>query len=581
MSRNDQNFKRGNGKYTGAEEAYAEDTAQSTEGAASKQGTAASNHNRSNSNKRRRGKGYSGNGKYSGGRADASSTNHTEWYTPDPVMLKDAASFPFAYKTGDPIALGASVSPYYVPGLIRINYFPTLGEITSPSSDANVGANAVYSFIRKANSGSRNYDAQDFMLYLMTADSIYTGIAWFQRLLFAMNMYLLDNRYTPEILLKSMGVQFNSALIGDQPKIRLRLNQVIFKANCLTVPKVFAFFDRHMQMCSNFYTDEENYFSQLYYFNPDYLYKYSLNASTKKGQLIPVAWGNNLGADSAQPWETYMEKLEDMVNRWYSEEDSQIMSGDIQKAYTPNQWITLGSIPDGLVAKPVYDINMLHQIHNLDMAGPYVSGGTIEQGIATTDEGLKGYLTSDPCFYPGLEIENWCNQTHPYFRPATLLDLHIENTPEAIMRSTRLKNAGYQFVSEGKYRVLSPGTEVVTTVLVTTRQSATTTSSSGYIQWDFENPKTSSNILAPAIISCITAASYFPLIYRSPLDDFTPANGLIENIPWVPIGNTDRVTRIDCENIRSLNQTATLGLFNIKGAARGETVGTPNSKRTK
>ena len=212
---------------------------------------------------------------------DSEAGNHISWYVPDPNMLKDVASIPFNFRVGDrmPVTMGQTTpadtkfyqEDWVEPGIYSVRFLPTYGDLTDAQSAGNVASTAVYSWVRHANSGSRNYDSVDLMLYLLAMDSIYMGITWCQRLIANVMAYSRVNIYPPAGFIKSMGVQWTDSVAGDLPSMRNRLNQMILKATTLAVPRALPIYERHAFMCANIYADNTEERTQFYIFNPDYL----------------------------------------------------------------------------------------------------------------------------------------------------------------------------------------------------------------------------------------------------------------------------------------------------------------------
>lgn len=91
--------------------------------------------------------------------------NDVSWYTKNPQMLIDAASYSYNTPLGTPVPYQKLLSgvpnyttgtnPCAVPGLMSISFVPTIGVSVDSISPANVAAQNIYSYVRYMNSDLR------------------------------------------------------------------------------------------------------------------------------------------------------------------------------------------------------------------------------------------------------------------------------------------------------------------------------------------------------------------------------------------------------------------------------------------
>lgn len=496
--------------------------------------------------------------------------NHISWYVPDPNMLSNVANVPFSFRTGDVLHSGLTTdtfgeagsekdtvknTDFYMPGIACGYFTPTYGDLSDPRSAGNVASTAVYSWIRHANSGSRNYDNVDLMLYLLAMDSVYMGITTLQRFIGLAMYYNRWSTYTPEAIAKALGMDDFADFQANLAEARYRLNAMILKASTLAVPSTFPIFTRHAYMCSSLYMDEPNDRAQYYAYVPTVLWRFGLD-DKQLGRLRAVTFCKN---DTSAPreWRDLFRVVEDCINMLYGDEDSGIMSGDILKAYGKENLVTLSTITSELTLLPIYDHQMLVQFHNGvpwgDLEANDVAPAAYPE-IKQENSDLSGgpYLVNSFKFVNGIFYDNDNNT------PSLTLDLHNEISPENVMEATRLMSWN-AVVSTGPalqdLEHTTFGSEVMNRYNIFT--------------WNLDKPDSlaehgfagigpkqiKSGTLSAAALTTIAVAStfsLFPLIYM-------PYSSKV----WIPTGNMDKVTSISFQNLKSLHNVAMLGLFNV------------------
>lgn len=237
---------------------------------------------------------------------------------------------------------------------------------------------ALYSFIRHANSGKTNYEAPDLMLYIMAMDSIYLIVHEIKRFIRLAYLYVLENRDIPEKVFDVLGIDHEN-LVGNIANYRAQLNTRIAKVNSLAVPAHFNLFKRRSVLGSVVLTDEPNRPTQLIIPKADGYYQYDSKA-TYGGRLVYVSpevntnqnVGRNQfkksGGDAAiyapkTSVNDYFSLLDNMLSILLADEDINIMSGDIIKAYGDNLY-KLPFIEENEIQDIIHDENLLLQFTN-------------------------------------------------------------------------------------------------------------------------------------------------------------------------------------------------------------------------
>lgn len=398
------------------------------------------------------------------------STNDPGWYASDPAILRDAASIPFSWSLGTTIPRGGEgavtcPSSDALPGIMRVDLHPAMGLSNTADSALNTAATALYSYIRSANSGHANYFAPDLMLYCGAMAQVYSYINWCQRLYGLATMYAQKNRYMPKALLTSMGVEPDS-IINNLANFRYWINVMVSKASSMAVPATMSYFSRTAFLYSNIYCESESIKDQLYYFHPASWLKFRFDSGTEAGMLENVKL-KAANADGLLRLAEIQQFGEEMLGILITDEDMNIMSGDILKAYGIEHIIKLTSIDEYYPIIPICDPMVLEQIHNATLA-------STQDPVTVTQDPDGGYLISLPCSKHNPAV--WAITSNKILSVDK-----VEPGPEDVIESTRLMLAGdsSRSTSEGVY-YFGCGTEIAECVRIYTLLSDGTLSSSRY-----------------------------------------------------------------------------------------------------
>lgn len=228
-------------------------------------------------------------------KSESSETEHKYndpmWYAKNEAMLSDAASYSYNAPVGSsvPIVMSnttySTTSPTSVPSVLALRTLPTIGISKDAASPANLAANNIYSFVRYQNSGAKNYDQADLMLYLLAMDSIYSCWNWLKRMYGYMAVYSQYNKTMPSALGLADGINTTDSISG-LADFRLFLNRTAAQISSFCVPAVMPYFIRHSWMYSNVYRDSDTNKAQMYMFVPAGFYQYNETDSQYGGQLV-------------------------------------------------------------------------------------------------------------------------------------------------------------------------------------------------------------------------------------------------------------------------------------------------------
>lgn len=472
--------------------------------------------------------------------------NDVSWYAKNQQMLTDAASFSYNSPLGNPIPFpdllsevpNTIVGSSAIPGVMGISFVPTIGISTNSISPANIAANNIYSYVRYMNSGAKNYDQADLMLYMLSMDNIYMFINWMKRMYGYVSTYSQYNKYIPAAFASVDRVDINN-LRANLADFRLFINNCCARASAFCVPAVMPLFVRHSWMCSNIYKDSDSMKSQIYMYKPQWFYAYDETGSKYGGRLIRVTTPSSMTL--AQMQETF-EKL--FAPLAYSE-DIGVMSGDILKAYGQDRLFKLSSVEPDYTVFPVYNEEVLSQIHNMTIVQPNLSSTTTASWNITQDPNT-GYLIFNPTVIP------WA-----YPPKKVMINMPWDNvTPANTMVATRLTSA------HNKDKVVACGSELVVGLAIWRYDT------NGKLQTPVITSSPIINIKATSLgtpaddienIICLSQFDWHPLMHVVVNPGDTPTTAIYCGM----VGDINNYTIMDIEDLKNLHSTAILSEFNV------------------
>lgn len=315
--------------------------------------------------------------------AQKSSSNDPRWYAENEQLLKDSASFSYNYPLGARINLGPNAGTVAnstsIPGVMAIYCTPSVGYSTDPNSPVNIAARNIYTFVRHANAGHTNYESTDLMLYLLAQDSCYSFIAHLKRLYGVMLTYSYTNRYYAMSVIQALGANFND-LDEHIADLRAYINSLVVRVGSMCVPASMSYMARHIWMYSGMYVDTPNNDkAQTYVYVPEAFYQFGLDndgagclylqplaKEQYTSQIILPTPDNTVVGNTFAQLKAYGDQLLAPI---LMNEDFNIMSGDILKAFGENGVYMIESLPENYIILPTYSEEVLNQINNATLIG--------------------------------------------------------------------------------------------------------------------------------------------------------------------------------------------------------------------
>lgn len=410
--------------------------------------------------------------------------NDPAWYMRNPVAAKKAGSLNFTYPLGYTIDLDSELfaaKPQYgqqtFPGMMRLDVMPALPSSTDAASALNVASFKLYTFIRHENSGSRNYDAPDLLLYVLGVAELYAYVNWLQRIYLVANSYSVENTYIPRTMCALSNIDYDD-VINNMADFAYQLDNRLNKLRAYRCPGDMPIFARRAFMFKDIYIEGPSIKDQMYFFHPVAFYKFTLD-SDGAGMLqttnLNVLCGHTEGKLTVAELFTGFDTL---LNAISSQEDFSIMSGDILKAYGANT-ITVGTFdPAPSVAfVPVYNTEMLEQIQNCTIYGltatdsKQASGATWTVNSDIKQDATKAYLVCDPTVtFSEIKLGSSLaavKTKRDYASSRIMTSSKLDPTPVDVMENSRLMAITHRIekidgdIYTEKHHVLC-GTELVT-----------------------------------------------------------------------------------------------------------------------
>nr|AVX53477.1 putative capsid [Marmot picobirnavirus] len=485
------------------------------------------------------------------------------WYALSEKILKDVASYPFSKPVGATIASGIDVTPSQqtpsvLPGILTFKYQHSVGNGKEGSSALQTAAQEFYAYVRQANSGAKNYEAPDLMVYFLSATGIYDLVAKCKRAYRLLKRFSNYNLYLGKPLIEQLGFNYDD-IVSNQADFRRIVNTAIHRINSsLHLPKGMTWFDRAAFLASNVFADRPGDKFQMYLFDTDFLWMWTGTEAT--GSAIV-----NFEIPGMISVDTLSTLFNTLIDALITDEDVQIMSGDILKAYGDDNTLKIPELEEDEELEIVYHPEMLLQIHNMQSNFSTGDGTAWLNNVAAADTYVEGNL---PVFQRNGRIYSIpALKTADAFYTSFLLDVPVDSpTPGDVMEGTRLK----QFISQKSsdriqmsdgrtYNAITCGSEIITTV-----SSITLSSNNGILTTrtddiDFVSDSTNTSGITTLFWyqSLGTGFEWRPLYYAAEKSD-TPST-----LPGYYNGDISNFTLLSYNNLDDLHYAAIFGLLRV------------------
>lgn len=511
------------------------------------------------------------------GEGRLSSLNDISWYTRYPNLLQAAGSFPFPYRPGmvvptGTIRLGSTTTPTTMPypGVMTINWIPTVGYSKNPSDPASLIAREMYSKVRSKFSSSLDVDPPDFLMYVQALDSIYAYIGSLKRIYRIISAYSPENYIIPDGLLRALGV-YNSTTLQNLRQNKTRfwqsINELVLMSRRFTCPAEFDVLNRHYWLNDNVYTDAASPNAQFFAFKMIALYKYApqntpdgVQASGLEQVFYPDLDASNPDTDPVKTKFEFGKSLIEALSAW---DDAYTINGYLMRAYEGAQLFQVDELAQDEAFLPVYVPEVLTQIENaMTPFDPVNSAGYISNNVSQDPK------TNSVICNPQLIYTSTSNQFPALRRGAAGLKPRISirsDTPSVadVVIATRMMTGVKNVVIGPSYDVTADlicGTEIVanfntfvlsgTDVLVERMGSGIVTSSVTGSVTDNFGP------VDVKAIAQLTSFDWHPILYL--LESVN--NAFTSHVQM--IGDIHNITTVEWTDIENLHRICAYSEYN-------------------
>lgn len=411
-----------------------------------------------------------------------SSDNDVSWYLPNIQLLKDVASFPTDIPNGAPIInrehlvkymandtfMNANIQNQISPGVMVFHVVPTFGESHDSISPISIAANALFTSVRQATSGTSYYETPDLMLYTAAFASAYSMYAYLIRLYGTMNRYSVYDRYLPKALVTAMGADFDD-LLANKADFREYINTFAYQLAQFAIPRDINYITRQIFLYENVYKDANSRKAQYYMYNPRGFYILDPGSgdqpiATLNYTDLPFIPENNDLPGPLNPklmkYDDIRTYVDDMIRPLMASQDFRYIQADFIKAFGAENMFKVAPIAETFTVDPVWNEEVLMQMENAFIYPWAHVSATLTQnagigGYFTTSYKL-GFLQSDKVnahyvtfakYYQDKfdPVQTLLNDEH------IILNFHKDSVnPEDIMIATRLATTGMQGVVIGE-----------------------------------------------------------------------------------------------------------------------------------
>lgn len=288
-------------------------------------------------------------------------------------LAKLAGTLPFGFASGLKYEVasnsynGTRPLDYTVPGIMAIRLKVTAGRANDYNAAANLCFRKSYSFIRHANSGSKNYEAVDLGMYYVATAQALALLGWLQRIYKTITKFSSTNRYYPRELLDIQGLNYDD-LKKHQAELAWLIRWLGNAINSLSFPKM-SFFDASYYAFSKYFEDNTSPKQQVYLLAPFAFGVYNPTYNTNGGgidytQILPP-----YGTATHWTYDDLYAAVHSIMDVLLSDEDIGIISGDILKAYGDSGLFKAIAESDSDISFD-HSEEVLQQIHNCTIVDP-------------------------------------------------------------------------------------------------------------------------------------------------------------------------------------------------------------------
>jgi hypothetical protein len=497
--------------------------------------------------------------------------NDISWHAKEQVLLDAAAAIPWSWATGKNITVpsvmqGQPNATFSLPTIaaLRVATVPGVG---SKHSDAiNIASQALYTDIRRNLKSANQYEASDVMIYVMACADILQMTIWMRRLYATTPLYSFTNASLPDALIKAQGVN-PSDLHNRATEFRSRINQLIYKASQIWMPKGFDYITRAKWLFGGYFSEGDSIKDQIYMFTPGLFRKYVYDETADyAGSLEPfVPIKSYVDDASALTVDDLCDYLDQMIEALIGDSDFQNIAGDLYNCYGAGGVETFEMIPEDAIIYPTFSEEVLEQIQNarclnayawaFENFDDYLDVFKVSQNETNNVMIIKNQFDIDFSMLTEQQKNLWKNGVvaDSYY---PLVNVHKDPSTGKTMIITRDTNVLMNLVQDGdKFTVT---TEVASEIVLGIDIVITRETDGAFQFYEFTSSGTrgyANTAINTTMMMKISNFHYFPIIYSSLTANGAPASGRL--------GELDEVSLISPIQLQDLNRVDLMSLLAV------------------
>lgn len=324
-------------------------------------------------------------------------TNDPMFYMPDENIGRALASIPYNVLAGMPYDLQAL---QLLGSYTQLDFF---NKITMPqatvavlntidsfginkigSDGLNIAANMLYAKMRQKNSGAKNYEAPDLMMYTMALSDIHAAYIYAKRFLEIARTYSFYNTDIPFGIVTALGVNYKD-LVSNFANYVSQLSILATKINSFALPDIFKNSYRKAFIYGNVFADSDSIRGQFYVYRKVAYYYWDTTSDSRGTRLSGKYYGeenrpeNIFVSKQSAPsqiddpeaegsgilkFQDILDGIAFQLDAMFNDTDAHTMSGDLLKAFDGAKMLTVTQPSLDTVLAPSMDTNALAQIEN-------------------------------------------------------------------------------------------------------------------------------------------------------------------------------------------------------------------------
>lgn len=391
------------------------------------------------------------------------SWNDPAWYMHNPELAESVARLPFASYPGTDISLGQAKGSgmgatwrdvsMMVPGIMTIDYYPTVGQSLGVNYPASVAGTQLFKAVRKNFSGTLRADAPDFVMWVLGMDGVFSYLSYLRRLFGLVSYVTSQNRYFGEEVLIAFGFTKDEvgALLNNKIQLFSYINQLIKESYAFGIPSSIDYVTRHFWMNDKVYTDADWIRGGIYMFNPQGFFKFDATKYETGGSVSVVNWQHP--SDPNDIVLTLFQFGRDLMEGMLSDVTNLEIQGYMNKAFEGVPTFQVAPLTYDHLPEIVKDDEVLLAIHNIRPVPGSLNVETLE---VTQDPNINAVL-SKPTTTLGDDAR------HIYLKPMLDIMSHSPTASEVLI-ATRLMCAVTVSKDTDTTANILCGSEIVTNV---------------------------------------------------------------------------------------------------------------------